>query len=84
MSEKTMRHIMGPHSNFRISSTDNRVASTGYVDDLMKTLVDVVSDANFDEDLSELVEPAPLNATFVKPDKAEAVQAHVSRFLTRV
>ena len=75
---------MGPHSNFHILFTNNRVASTGYVDDLMKTMVDVVNDADFDEDLSELVEPEPLNASFVKPDKAEAVQAHVSRFRTRV
>ena len=76
---------MGPHYNCPLKTcTDNCVASTWYVDDLMTTLIEVVNAADFDEDLSELVEPAPLNATFVKPDKAEAVQAHVSRFPPRV
>lgn len=46
----------------------------------METLVDVCTSADLDEDIPALAEPPPLNADFVKPNKADAVHAHVTRF----
>ena len=50
-----------------------------YTDQLFCTLLDILKQGNFREQVNNEV-PPPLCASFVKPNKAQTVEEHASRF----
>lgn len=54
----------------------------GYVDDLMREAVDLCKKPSADRPV-QLEEPPTLSSAMEKPDKAEAIKAHASRFKTK-
>lgn len=58
------------------------VKNTGYIDDLLEEtwlVLEGVSTTRVDSDTDQHI-PPPLSDTCTKPDKATAIQSHVSRF----
>ncbi|KAK5918294.1 hypothetical protein CgunFtcFv8_003070 [Champsocephalus gunnari] len=56
-------------------------ATFSYVDDLMREVVDLCKKPSADRPV-QLEEPPTLSSAMEKPDKAEAIKAHASRFKT--
>ncbi|KAF3842794.1 hypothetical protein F7725_001643 [Dissostichus mawsoni] len=57
-------------------------ATFSYVDDLMREVVDLCKKPSADRPV-QLEEPPTLSSAMEKPDKAEAIKAHASRFQTK-
>ncbi|KAK5893742.1 hypothetical protein CgunFtcFv8_006584 [Champsocephalus gunnari] len=57
-------------------------ATFSYVDDLMREVVDLCKKPSADRPV-QLEEPPTLSSAMEKPDKAEAIKAHASRFKTK-